>query len=1098
MRARGISHAHSTKQSVNIVSDGCPNWSGTQSRASRHSLYMAVLATIALTAGWVHAEDRSGRSSNDLESRTRSAQQSGKAAAGVPLFCCLPSGTCVVDPLNCGTEAPMPVADCLSCIPPAADCWETPCGETHFDFCELPIPADFFDPGSEPFIGRIELQGDPVPGPDTIVQREQGMALDQPGAVADIPIEIVQLDLVSCQPITVTTNGQPELWDVQVTLSPNALPPGNTGMMHATKDNPNGGRFDSFFFVQPLFIFTRVDPPNDQRFLDLPLLPGFEPIPFEGRPGGAPWAHQILVPNSVPCPAPNFVPGVNSAPPPGCTLSAPQCCEEVGHAGPGHLHVTGTVCAPCECGACCDSGDGTCTEVVQSPPDSAELVCLGLGGEYKGPGTTCADADGDGVPDVRETNDCCAGALLGLGDSCSVHTDPRNPDTDGDGETDGGELALGFDPCNPISAGFCCLPSGTCVGDPILCGTETPTAVSDCRHCIPPADDCWNTACGATHFDFCDQPIPADFFDPGSDPFVGRVEFQGDPAPEPDTVVRRQEGMALDQPGDSAQIPIELVELNLVSCQPITVTTGGQPEQWDVRVTLSPNPLPPGNTGQADVHKDTPDGGRFDSSFLAQPLFIFTRVDPPNDQRFLDLPLVPGFQPLQFDGRLGGAPWSHEVLVSNSVPCPAPNFVPGVNSAPPAGCTTDLQCCEEVGHAGPGHLHVTGTVCSPCECGACCDPGTETCSVVVQAPPDSAETVCLNLGGEYKGPNTNCDDHDADGIPSVRESNDCCAGALLGISDACNINTDPRDPDTDGDGSPDGAEVSNGTDPCVIDSTVPPPLAITTYPHGIAKSNYISFAPDNTAKAIQAFLVKDVSTGMQFYITSPCTAPASVVGKGVTRLSSSASPILVNWAGLSAIHVTGCMIAPADGARCNEMATMNLGQPCAADAFCGGTPGSCAELRSYEVVATTNGVTFSPPLVIHTPARPSAANARFWGDLVGAFSAAGNLSTTPPTPPNSWEPPNRIVSGFDIAAALQAAASGAAAPHFTWVDVNPSPVDLVPIGTDVLRIVNAFSVGSGKEYYPHPYPQLPCGIHDPMNPPSPALCPAPPSSTTCP
>ncbi|MCO6439038.1 MAG: hypothetical protein J5J06_18250 [Phycisphaerae bacterium] len=139
-------------------------------------------------------------------------------------------------------------------------------------------------------------------------------------------------------------------------------------------------------------------------------------------------------------------------------------------------------------------------------------------------------------------------------------------------------------------------------------------------------------------------------------------------------------------------------------------------------------------------------------------------------------------------------------------------------------------------------------------------------------------------------------------------------------------------------------------------------------------------------------------------------------------------------------------------------------------------------------------MSFSPALTVHTAALPTTANARLWADVVGLFSAGGDGSTTPPTPANSWTPPNRNVSGFDISAALQAVSSLPTAPHFTWVDVNPEPTDRVVIGPDVLRVANAFSVGSGKEFYPYAYPEptpFPTGIHGPT-PPSPALCPTPP------
>ncbi|MCO6438062.1 MAG: hypothetical protein J5J06_13295, partial [Phycisphaerae bacterium] len=186
-----------------------------------------------------------------------------------------------------------------------------------------------------------------------------------------------------------------------------------------------------------------------------------------------------------------------------------------------------------------------------------------------------------------------------------------------------------------------------------------------------------------------------------------------------------------------------------------------------------------------------------------------------------------------------------------------------------------------------------------------------------------------------------------------------------------------------------------------------PPVALTTYPHGAVKQRYISFAPQGSHTA-SAFRVKDVGSGAQYYISTPRTTPASVVGQGLTFVVSDASPIINDWTSLTRIHVGGCMIAPGDNAASSTG-------------------------RAYEVTATTDGSSFSAPLTVFTAARPTAANARFWADVVGLFSAGGDGSTTPPTPANSWTPPNRNVSGFDISATLQAVSAAPTAPHFTWV-----------------------------------------------------------------
>ena len=73
---------------------------------------------------------------------------------------------------------------------------------------------------------------------------------------ATVPVEIVALDLVSCQPIQVGNSGD---WDVQVSLS-NPQP---QGQMTATKLDPNGGVFSATLLVQPVYTFTRVGNPGD-------------------------------------------------------------------------------------------------------------------------------------------------------------------------------------------------------------------------------------------------------------------------------------------------------------------------------------------------------------------------------------------------------------------------------------------------------------------------------------------------------------------------------------------------------------------------------------------------------------------------------------------------------------------------------------------------------------------------------------------------------------------------------------------------------------------------------------------------------------------
>lgn len=323
-------------------------------------------------------------------------------------------------------------------VPPGDDCWSTPCdGGTQTTFCDTPIPPDFFAPGSEPFSGVIMLGGRD-PSADTIVRRFDAMLLDGPPET--IPIEIVSLNLVSCQPITVTIGGSDTQWDVTVDPSVQSAPQGH---MTVTKQHPNGGTFDSFLPVQPRFTFTQVGNPTNIRILDTGLF-GMPPIQFTNS--GAPWVH---VPDPAlglsPCGV-NFVPGVSEK-----TKgrdSGAQCCVPVCHHGATSTHcvVIDLDCSLCPSGACCfpSHGGGRCRVLRPGHSSTAEERCTLHGGSYGGDGTDCRDSDGDGLPDVTEGNDCCAPR-----DGCHHGTNPHDPDTDGDGVNDGDEVRAGSDPCNP-------------------------------------------------------------------------------------------------------------------------------------------------------------------------------------------------------------------------------------------------------------------------------------------------------------------------------------------------------------------------------------------------------------------------------------------------------------------------------------------------------------------------------------------------------------------------------------------------------------------------------------------------------------------------
>ena len=225
-----------------------------------------------------------------------------------------------------------------ACIPPGQDCWHTPCGGSQISLAGHPIPADFFGPGSDPFDGQITL-GNPFGTVDTVLDRMGEMCFtpDWPSS-AQTPIQLVQLDLVSCEPITVTTFGEPSFWDVHVSISPTT--PVEPGILSATKLDANGGVFTAEYYLQPLYTFTRVEPPNDVVVWD----PGQfgEPPLFMQILADAPWSHDE---SFDVCTLDDFAPGTV------VTNMGDVCCEQVcaEAAEPGRaLHcVTPPDCPEC-------------------------------------------------------------------------------------------------------------------------------------------------------------------------------------------------------------------------------------------------------------------------------------------------------------------------------------------------------------------------------------------------------------------------------------------------------------------------------------------------------------------------------------------------------------------------------------------------------------------------------------------------------------------------------------------------------------------------------------------------------------------------------
>ena len=180
-----------------------------------------------------------------------------------------------------------------------------------WDFGPVPLPADFFGPGSDPFDGGVPADAGvlpPFPGcpgflgnTDMLIERKSVAALPGIPSSDVIDVEIVALSLVSPNPITVTYGGglNPELWDVEITISSSLA---STGTMTIRQEHPGGGTFDAQIFLQPHFTFTRV---SDSTVRTLDGAGIYEDL-LEAI--GVPWAYTdpgLTCPTCVT----NFIPG---------------------------------------------------------------------------------------------------------------------------------------------------------------------------------------------------------------------------------------------------------------------------------------------------------------------------------------------------------------------------------------------------------------------------------------------------------------------------------------------------------------------------------------------------------------------------------------------------------------------------------------------------------------------------------------------------------------------------------------------------------------------------------------------------------------------
>jgi hypothetical protein len=345
--------------------------------------------------------------------------------------------------------------------------------------------------------------------------------------------------------------------------------------------------------------------------------------------------------------------------------------------------------------------------------------CQALGGTFLGlsnPSSllTCEDADadpdGDGV--YFECDGCPNDLLKTVPGQCGCGV----PDDDSDGDA----CADCVDECphdpstcvEPCAAQACCLADGSCEtvglaecrlqgGVPgglgnVCAGDANGNGIDDACEFDPHGTVSGQGDTSTNFGNSVIDPLPADFFEPGSEPFTGDIALEGIPINpwaygEASTLIARSDEPI--QPGDPhgtvGIADVELVALSLRSLAPIEVITFGLPAHWDVAVTLSDTPAGPGTLTATKTHCN---GGTFDMTLPVNPQLTFTKVDGPGSTPGTTVTLdaaAEGEPPLVLTTE--GAPWVHSVW-DMDVYIYAPfngTFVPGVEETP--GCSGPSQ-----------------------------------------------------------------------------------------------------------------------------------------------------------------------------------------------------------------------------------------------------------------------------------------------------------------------------------------------------------------------------------------------------------------------
>jgi len=200
---------------------------------------------------------------------------------------------------------------------------------------------------------------------------------------------------------------------------------------------------------------------------------------------------------------------------------------------------------------------------------------------------------------------------------------------------------------------------------------------------IEHGSDIWQTRPDGTSFvSFGADPLPADFFCTGSEPFAGRIVMGGVPLDTvpvgalgaTDTIVQRLDTAVFDESG-VATSRIQLSAIQLRSVQPFRTACGA----FTVDVTLADSEQP---MGEMRIVRQGPTFGYYESKVSLNVLISFTPVEDNGPAlevlRHIDFPAnrnfwasEPGENGIQYNGF---------VMVDTDANGEADTFVPGTSS----------------------------------------------------------------------------------------------------------------------------------------------------------------------------------------------------------------------------------------------------------------------------------------------------------------------------------------------------------------------------------------------------------------------------------